>query len=388
MLPRHPDDRQVCYTTYVLAARWSDAIKRRRHTRAATSSPAPYQEGKPLDLQVRESFSRDLPSRVTATISKVLSMTMSVVLDVTFQTRHGPPVHGVVKLYDRRFGSCPRDVLENKPAPRTQETEAAFQAFVGRGMMPGFLRSLKERNESEDFAVAAREFLDEPNRTEGLAKYEAALWQDCIEHFECETKAYNRLAHLQGKLVPRVLAHISLSATKLATIPQEAASYFEIRGILLERIDGYCLEDLTLAPLPSNLRKWQQIIQSAADIAHEINKRGIIMEDCAPRNVVVDRQSHTPRIVDLAQCRFRDELVKEWYKWEWHEDEGWDPDVEYWEQVSTTGNPGAIWAVMVNRVQKMTGVKLDIRYPDYGAIIAGIRRTKAEAAAAERENEV
>ncbi|KAL2133613.1 hypothetical protein VTI74DRAFT_2015 [Chaetomium olivicolor] len=209
-------------------------------------------------------------------------MTMSVVLDISFQTRHGPPIHRVLKLYDRRFGTCLRDILEEKPAPYTQENEAAFQAFVGRGMMPGFLRYLKKRNETEQFAVAAWQFLDEPDRTEGLAKYEAALWHDCIEHFECETKAYNRLADLQGKLVPRMLAH--------------------------------------------------QIIQSAADAAHEINKRGIIMNDCAPRNVVVDGQSNTPRIIDLAQCRFRDELVKRWYKHGWHEDEGWDPDVEYWEQ--------------------------------------------------------
>jgi hypothetical protein len=304
-------------------------------------------------------------------------MTMSVVLDVTLPTSHGPPDDRVLKLYDRRFGSCLRDVGEDKPAPHTQESEAAFEAFVRAGMMPTFLRYLKNRNETELFAVAAQEFLDEPNHASGLAKYEAVLWQDCINHFECETKAYKRLADLQGKSVPRMLAQVNLSA-----IPLEAGPYFDVRGILLERIDGYCLEDLTLGPLPRNLREWQEIIQSAADAAHEINERGIIMEDCAPRNVVVDRQSHTPRIVDLAQCRFRDELVNHWFKRGWHEDEGWDPDVEYWEQASSQCNPGAIGAVMVNIVQKKTGVKLDIGYPDYRAIIARIRRSKAEAAAA------
>ncbi|KAK3309862.1 uncharacterized protein B0T15DRAFT_16390 [Chaetomium strumarium] len=351
---------------------------------AATFIPAPYREGEVLDLRVCESYSRDLPSRVTATITKVLSMTMSVVLDVSiqFQTRHGPPIHCVLKLYDRRFGSSLRDVLGNEPAPYTQENEAAFQTFVARGMMPGFLRHLDERNETAQFAVAAWKFLEEPDRTERLAKYEAALWYDCIEHFECETQAYRRLADLQGKLVPRMLAHVSLSPTKLATtIPQEAASYFNIEGILLERIDGYCLSDLTGFPPPSNLKEWQQIIQSAADAAHEINKYGIIMKDCAPRNVVVDRRSNTPRIVDLAQCRFQDELEKRWNKQGWHEDEGWDPDVEYWEQVGAACNPAAIGAVMVMRIQKKTGVKLDIKYPDYESIIAGTRRRKAEAAA-------
>ncbi|KAL2126355.1 hypothetical protein VTI74DRAFT_1129 [Chaetomium olivicolor] len=313
-------------------------------------------------------------------------MTMSVVLAVTLQIYHGPPIHCVLKVYDRRFGSCLRYILKKKTAPITWESEAAFEGFVRRGMMPGFLRYLKKRNETEDFAVTAREFLDEGNRTDGLAKYEATLWRECIEHFECETKAYDRLADCQGRLVPRVLAHVSLSTTQLAAMPPEIAPYFEVKGILLERIDGFCLEDLTLAtPLPSNLRTWQQLIQSAADAAHEINRCGIIMEDCAPRNVVVDKQSHTPRIIDLAQCRFRDELVEQWYKWEWHEDDGWDPDVEYWEQARSTDNPGAIGAVMVNLVQKKTGAKLPIRYPDYRAIIAGIRRRKAEAAVVDRK---
>jgi hypothetical protein len=308
-------------------------------------------------------------------------MTMSVVLDVTFQTRQGPPVHRVLKLYDRRFGSCLREVGKDRAAPYTQENEAAFEAFVRRGMMPGFLRHRRERNETETLPVRARDFLDEPNRTESLAEYEAALWQECIEHFECETKAYHRLADLQGTLIPHIHAHVSLSATKLATIiPQETAPYFEVRGILLERIDGYSLESLTLGPLPRNLRTWQHIIQLAADAAYEINKRGVIMEDCAPRNVVVDRQSQTPRIVDLAQCIFRDEMASEWYKCGWHEDEDWDPDVEYWEQAITTSNPGAIGAVMVNRVQRKTGVKLDIRYPDWSGIIAEIKRRKGEAA--------
>ncbi|KAK4134518.1 hypothetical protein BT67DRAFT_441693 [Trichocladium antarcticum] len=51
--------------------------------------------------------------------------------------------------------------------------------------------------------------------------------------------------------------------------------------------------------------------------------------DCAPRNVVVDKRSQTPHIVDLAQCSFPDELVKTWHKRRWHEYEDWDPDVEY-----------------------------------------------------------
>ena len=96
----------------------------------------------------------------------------------------------------------------------------------------------------------------------------------------------------------------------------------------------------------------------------------------------MDGQSNTPRIVDLAQCSFRDEMVREWHEWEWHTEAGWDPDVEYWKQVSTTGSPCAIGAVMVRRVQERTGVRIEINYPNYEAIIAGVRRGKAGRVAA------
>ncbi|KAK4140468.1 uncharacterized protein C8A04DRAFT_39846 [Dichotomopilus funicola] len=315
-------------------------------------SPIPYQEGGPLDLEVWKSYSPNLPPCITATISRVISMTMSVVLEVTFQTLQGPPGH------------C------DKPAPHTRKNEVTFEAFVRGGMMPAFLRYRKERNETETFPVRAPEFLDEPDRAEDY------------EHFECETETYYRLADHQGTLVPHIRAHVSLSATKLPTIiPQEVAPYFEVRGILLERIDGYCLDDLMLGPPPPNLRTWHHIIQSAVDTAYEINKRGVIMEDCAPRNVVVDKESQTPRIVDLAQCMFREEMVSYWCQSGWDEDEDWDPDVEYWEEVSTMSNPGAIGAVMANRIQRKMGVKMDFRYPDWNAIIAGIKLRKEEAAA-------
>ena len=89
--------------------------------RAATATPVPYEEGRQLDLQVCQSYSPDPSSsqRVTATIRRVLSMTMSPVMSIAIPTSDGPPIYGVLKLYDRRFGTALGRDYGNKVAPHT-----------------------------------------------------------------------------------------------------------------------------------------------------------------------------------------------------------------------------------------------------------------------------
>lgn len=103
------------------------------------------------------------------------------------------------------------------------------------------------------------------------------------------------------------------------------------------------------------------------------------MQDASPRNVMVDQRLQTPHIIDFAQCLFRDEPVDQWHRWEWQEDEDWDPDVEYWERASEQKDLVAIGLVAGTRVQKATGVKLDFAFPDYTKIISEVQRRKAEA---------
>ncbi|KAK4128783.1 hypothetical protein N657DRAFT_652367 [Parathielavia appendiculata] len=230
---------------------------------------------------------------------------MSDVLDVTFEAHNGQSIR------------CAKNDAQVPPLPTQKSRD--------RATLPS----------------ALGKFLKERNRSEGLAKFEAAL---------CK--------YVSSKLGTRMLAHVRLSATERAIgMPNEAPCYFEVRGILLPPIDVYCLEDLTQGPLPRNFRTWQRIIHSAADAAYGINKHGITMTDCAPRNY-----------------RFRGEMEMGWYRSGWHEKEGWNPDVEYWEQAETEDNPGANGVVMVNLVRRKTGMELPIMYPDWYGIMAGIRR--------------
>jgi hypothetical protein len=85
------------------------------------------------------------------------------------------------------------------------------------------------------------------------------------------------------------------------------------KASLLEAIHGYKFWDIDSSPgTPPNPKVWPAIIQAEADAVHQINLRGVPMDDCGPRNVVVDARQQKPFIIDLAQCRSKDRMAKEW----------------------------------------------------------------------------
>jgi hypothetical protein len=75
--------------------------------------------------------------------------------------------------------------------------------------MEPFLRALEPDKKTEDITPTPWQYYD--STPEGKARFEAALWQECIEHFECEIEAYARLIDFQGKLIPRMYAHVRLA---------------------------------------------------------------------------------------------------------------------------------------------------------------------------------
>jgi hypothetical protein len=302
---------------------------------------------------------------------------MSTVREIVVPTQSGSELRAVLKIYDRRFGLDLRQV-NGHPDPHRAVHEHAFQSFVKDGKMTGFLRDHEQKTRDQGSAVWASSYLDKTQY--GRARYEAALWQECANHFECETEAYSRLSQLQGSLIPYMYAHVRITgANETQPSSPSTARYFEIRGVLLQAIGGYKLWDIATAPgAPANPAAWPAIIQSAANAAHEINKRGVFMEDCAPRNVVVDSRTQRPFIIDLAQCEFRDRLAEVWQAIDDDDDdEDSDPDVRYWQLMRQSNNPGKIGAPMVRRLQLQKGMKLQgLTYPDYDGIIRDLRRRK------------
>lgn len=121
----------------------------------------PYPPGRSLELKILESYGSKLPDtgRVTATISRVFTMTMSIVLEISINTKSDSKFRGVLKLYDRRFGTCLREV-RGKHVPQTLDDEDLFQSIVRRGDITRVLQGLEEEQEKEFFPLSAWQHLD------------------------------------------------------------------------------------------------------------------------------------------------------------------------------------------------------------------------------------
>ena len=393
----------------------------RSNTNRAT--PVPYEAHKYLTLRVNKSFDDPpFPKSVRALITSTLNMTMSPVLNVmTFDPiKPRPHIQAVLKLYDRRFGT---DLREggHKYVPHTAAKETEFHSFVRRGKMKPFLRELEKEKKTSKMGARhglAHKFLD--HTLESDAKFEAAQWWKCNEYFNVEAEAYERLKDLQGKSIPRVYAYIRFMPSDVPSELRHSpmARYFEVKGILLERITGYASSNIATSPdAPSEPEKCQDIIQAAVDAVHDINTRGVYVRNMHRRDVLIDRRSQTPFIIDLAESRFKDKMIALWkesgpnwapkgiefgdwvHPWDRNqnqhfedesedeeedeeededEDEEWDPEVEYWKCVSDgVSNPYAIGTGLSWKMREKTGVVLDIKYPDHGKIIEDIKRQKA-----------
>jgi len=352
----------------------------------------PYTEGSQLSLFVHAS-GRDgtvAPGPLTVdVVESMASPTMSVVLKVTFSEpypsprRHNPTRLAVLKLYDRRFTPS----LHRKYNQSYDEDgEDAWREYVGAGKAPALFAFLKEktrrREEEEGVLVDTDSETDSSSTSDGedeeydnpppmkkkMVRTAAELrekkggresiiqWK-AHELFTCETRAYAKLSHLQGRYISKLLAQVHLVHTTM--LPAGASGddvvtshmyyneNFDIGGILLEYINGFNLTNLG-SPINSVPKeKFPSIVQLAVDAAEHINNAGVINLDCHPRNVVVERETLRPFHIDFAQCLFVEDL-------------GCD---EFRETARRLGNQRAIESVMAVKLRRQGVVNMpEVRY--------------------------
>ena len=321
---------------------------------------SPYQKGRRLTLAVRGSGACD---RITAAITELMpDPTMSVVMKVELQQEETRPMPrmAILKMYDRRLSPSLR---RGYNPTYDDDAERAWREYVREGRAPALFSFMHEklRREDEGGELVQTDSETDPSSDEEdkvprtpaetftkKGKREGIIQWKALDLWHCESRAYAKLAHLQGRCIPRLLAVVyhTVSSTPPDLLSGKDNEYFVIGGLLVEYIEGFNLADLGVQPSVPRER-WHGIIQRAVDAAHDINDSGVINCDCQPRNVMVDRKTLEPKHIDFAQCLFV-------------EDMGWK---EFEEVKYSLGNHRAIGSVMVTKLKKTVNFESpEIRY--------------------------
>ncbi|KLO92203.1 uncharacterized protein LW93_7832 [Fusarium fujikuroi] len=331
--------------------------------------PPEYQAGRVIQLQILEGSSgswavseRD----ISVVVERVITETMAPVMQVRFHDRLA-----ILKVYDRRYGTDLRD-YRDEHIPCTAQVETAYQSFLKTGAMDAFLKEMDHNEATSEFPRTLAEIREGSN---GIVRFEAALWRITDQHFRTEAEVYDRLEDLQGVLIPELYGLVRIVAPG-RTPASSKQDYQTVYGILLQHIPGVNLYELIEEEVrPTTQQDWTCLIQRAIDAAYEINKRGIILDDSSPRNVVVEPSTFQPFLVDFAQCFFKDKLIQKWVdSGADAEGKDWDGDAKFCETAKIFNNSGAIGVPMVRRLERSCGFTVEVRYPKEGQLVCDIKR--------------
>ena len=252
----------------------------------------PYKKDNIVTLKVKDSVLWPPKTTMSLRITNVmLPFTASCVMEVeivatTTSTVHPEyPKRFVLKLFDWRFVNKWRK--GNELGRWGLHKQSAYENFVARDDARGFIHAVAWRN-GPDIS------------TWSPSQYEAFIYYCCRGSHESEIEAYDKLRPLQGKNIPLLFADVYHDPF---SVPHHLS---RVRGILIERIPGYRLDEIAdYAPRSS----WQEMCDRAIDAVNKIGDHGVLIENLVPNSVLV-RYPRQPRdsevvVVDFARCRFR-----------------------------------------------------------------------------------
>ncbi|SCO45693.1 uncharacterized protein FFNC_10439 [Fusarium fujikuroi] len=262
----------------------------------------PYGAQGGRELCLEEGFHGTFASQkafVDITFENNIPSTKSHVMHVTFMKTAKVKQHGVLKLYDRRYPGRIRQANGTAAATAPSVAEdAAYRTLVRQGKMDVFPLALKHIYKT-DPKTCASDFLHNHRfggaEFDSMARFEAATWYECDQHFKTELKAYKKLERLQGSRIPRLYAHVRIPH---GDVPQAARDdapwdrFLCVHGLLLEHIPGLQLE---YWPTP--------------DIASNITSGVLLKKTC--KNVIVKEYNpriSLPFIVDFTEAVFKEDL--------------------------------------------------------------------------------
>ncbi|MCJ1465361.1 hypothetical protein MMC07_003979 [Pseudocyphellaria aurata] len=239
----------------------------------------------------------------------IQSSNFSSVMEVECATKLGQTDRFVLKLFDPRYASQLREDENAKPWDLAQET--AFQDFVGSGEAFKFFRYLEERAERLDSGDSIEcDELDPVDHDD--AQRQVSLDKICVDMYDRECDTYEYLKNLQGEDIPRLIAKVQLSMD-LHAADGDRHGFFEIRGVLLELVEGFPLSKLAQS---APREHWQGICDQAVGAIQDLGDLGVLNRDVRPSNFLVfpsPSTSETPyRVVVLgfAQCELQTSIDK------------------------------------------------------------------------------
>ncbi|KAK3985759.1 hypothetical protein QBC44DRAFT_345105 [Cladorrhinum sp. PSN332] len=284
--------------------------------------------------------------------SKTLSCVMLVdILDQGSSKRL--PSSAVLKLYDRRFAEGFREQKRHDPWER--DIEEGYVEFVRTGEFDKLIRGIHQ--------LPRKVYKYEPQGGEEWydGECEAALADELHEMFKEETAVYKTLRNLQGLLIPKLLAKVELDIAppQVDTNPVDGLEPFKIKGILMQRLEGFPLREISHRCPRS---AWQDIVDQAISLTRIFSDYDIINNDVRTENFIISEckpdQEYRVYIIDFGNCR--------------HRRKG-ESDFEWCRENSLKGQDGYIASVMAKVLEKHEfnledGCKVWV-HPDYeGAV--------------------
>ncbi|CAK7200621.1 hypothetical protein SEUCBS139899_003319 [Sporothrix eucalyptigena] len=287
-----------------------------------------YQVGQVLALTVLPGQSETgLASTIHARIRELLmprTLSCCTIVDLASETWPGtidkPDEPIFLKLYDRRFSEQLR--YQFGIDPWTKDFESAYIQAVRTGKARQFLHDLKTIS---NFQEDTEELWDDGQNETFLAEQADKLYNN-------ETNAYDALGDIQGELVPRLVARVSL-ALSTPDVNNNGANVtnnedlLPVKGVLLQFIPGFSLGEVQdHAPKSA----WQTIVDQAVAAVQAAGDRGILNRDVRPDSFLVQRtgdstnsENYKVVMIDFGLSRLRgaDESDRDWAKAKLRKDE-------------------------------------------------------------------
>lgn len=245
-----------------------------------------YYQGATFEWKLDDGYNPSIfaESKVQVTILDILSCTASPVMRVRFQTRIGPKT-AILKTYDRRMGHFSR-ILPCMVSPERYDytSDADVVSFVHEGEAKRLFQSFKRREYDEVPKPRARKAQ--------IAHKELYFQSQRLIEFECETQAYQRMAHLQGQSVPYFIG-------SLKWLPTCAnAEDLKICAILIEEIQDASTLKQFFKDYTVNHNLWYEIKQEERRLHETLRELGIQDMDRHEGNTLI-----VPTDLDMGDFR-------------------------------------------------------------------------------------